>query len=47
MSTTQILDQVLDPFIDCLTLEAARKIVTLRADPVAQARLDQLAERAN
>ena len=47
MSTTEILEQVLDPFVDCLTPEAARKIVALRADPVAQTRLDQLAERAN
>ena len=47
MSTTEMLEQVLDPFVDCLTPEAARKIVALRAEPVVQARLDQLAERAN
>ena len=47
MSTTEILEQVLDPFVDCLTPEAARKIVALRADPAAQERLDELAERAN
>lgn len=47
MSTTEILEQVLDPFVDCLTPEAARKIVALRADPTTQARLDKLAERAN
>ena len=47
MSTTEILEQVLDPFVDCLTPEAAQKIVALRAAPAAQMRLDQLAERAN
>jgi hypothetical protein len=47
MSTTEILEQVLDPFVDCLTPEAARKIVALRADPAVQVRLDELAERAN
>ena len=47
MSTTEILEQVLDPFVDCLTPEAARKIVALRADPEAQVRLDELADRAN
>jgi hypothetical protein len=46
MSTTEILEQVLDPFVDCLTPEAARRIVALRADPAAQTRLDELAERA-
>jgi hypothetical protein len=47
MSTTEILEQALDPFVDCLTPEAARKIVVLRADPEAQSRLDALADRAN
>ena len=47
MSTTALLEQVLDPFVDCLTPEAARRVVALRADPEVQARLDQLADRAN
>jgi hypothetical protein len=47
MSTTEILEQVLDPFVECLTPESARKIVALRAAPEAQARLEQLADRAN
>jgi hypothetical protein len=47
VSTTEILEQVLDPFVECLTPEAARKIVALRADSATQARLDELAERAN
>jgi hypothetical protein len=47
MSTTEILEQVLDPFVECLTPESARKIVALRAAPEAQSRLDQLADRAN
>lgn len=47
MSTTEILEQVLDPFVECLTPESARKIVALRATPAAQSRLDQLADRSN
>jgi len=47
MSTTELLEQMLDPFVDCLTPEAARKIVALRADAKLQRRLDQLADRAN
>ena len=47
MSTTEIFEQALDPFVDCLTPEAARRIVALRADPADQARLDELAEKAN
>jgi hypothetical protein len=46
MSTTEILEQVLDPFVDCLTPEAAQKIVALRAEPAGQLRLDELADRA-
>jgi hypothetical protein len=47
MSTTEILEQVLDPFVECLTPESAQKIVALRAAPAAQTRLDELADRAN
>jgi hypothetical protein len=47
MSTTEIFEQALDPFVECLTPEAARKIVALRAHTAVQARLDELADRAN
>jgi hypothetical protein len=47
MSTTEILDQVLDPFTDCLTLQAARKIVDFHVDAETQARIDDLAAKAN
>jgi hypothetical protein len=36
MGTTELIEQVLDPFIACLTPEAARKIVALRAAPAVQ-----------
>ena len=42
-----VLDRVLDPFADCLTPEVAERIVQLRADAETQARLDELADRAN
>lgn len=32
---------------DCLTPEAARRIVELRADPATQAKLDEFADKAN
>jgi hypothetical protein len=47
MSTTELLHEVLDGFMECLTPEAARKIVELRASGELQTRLDQLADRAN
>ena len=47
MSTAEILQQILDPFAECLTADAARKIVALRADPEMQAHIDGLAEKAN
>ncbi len=46
MSAT-ILDQIIEPFAECLTLEAARKIVALRADDAMQGRVDELADKAN
>jgi hypothetical protein len=44
---TAILDRLLDPVGQALTPEAARRLIDLRADPQAQARIDRLAERAN
>ena len=46
MSTT-LLDRVIEPFADCLTPDAARKIVSVRADPELQSRVDTLADKAN
>ena len=47
MSTAEILEHVLDPFVACLTPEAAERIIALRADQTAQNRLEELADRAN
>jgi hypothetical protein len=42
-----LLDRLLEPSADCLTQEAARKIVDLRASEADQARVDELADKAN
>jgi len=42
---TDTLDRLLDPVSRCLTPEAARALVNLRADPSVQARLDELADK--
>jgi len=44
---TEILNSILDPVTDCLTPEVAQKILAVRLDPRVQARLDELAEKAN
>lgn len=46
MNTT-LLDRVIEPFAECLTTAAARKIVALRADAEMQTRVDELADKAN
>jgi hypothetical protein len=46
MSTT-LLDRLIEPFAECLTIEAARKIAALRADDAMQTRVDELADKAN
>ena len=45
--TTTLLDSVIDPLAECMTMEAARKIVALRLNDAEQAHLDRLADRAN
>lgn len=48
MSTSSdVMDRVLDPFMDCFTPEVARNVANLRADAETQARLDNLAQKAN
>ena len=44
---TTVLDRLLEPLGRCLTVQSARKIVSLRADPVAQAHIAKLAEKCN
>ncbi len=44
---TAILDRVLEPVTECLTPDVAAKLVTLRADAQTQARVDELADKAN
>ena len=45
--TSAFLDQIVEPFAECLTIEAARKVVALRADAALQGRVDELANKAN
>ena len=44
---TELLDQILDPLSRCLTPEVARRVIELRANPTAQQRMDELAEKCN
>src|SRR5437764_15487717 len=39
------LDQLVAPLADCLTLESARRLLALKANPRLQARVDDLAGR--
>lgn len=45
--STSLLDQVIEPFADCMSREVAQRLVAVRADEATQARLDALAEKAN
>jgi hypothetical protein len=44
---TSVLDRMLDPLSRCLDAESAKRVLELSVDPVVQARVDVLAERAN
>lgn len=47
LMNASLLDQIIEPFAECLTQEAARKIVAIRADEQLQQRVDALAHKAN
>jgi hypothetical protein len=42
-----VLDRFLDPITECLTPEVAERILKSRPDPRLQARIDELADKAN
>ncbi len=42
-----VFDEVLEPLFNCFTPEVARQIISIRADPDLQARLDSLDRKAN
>jgi hypothetical protein len=44
---TDILRSLLDPFTDCLTAEVAKRILAVQLEPRQQARIDELANKAN
>jgi hypothetical protein len=41
------LDRLLDPVAQCLTTDVARRLVAIRPDSTTQARIDELAAKAN
>lgn len=45
--TSTLLDQLIEPFAECLAPEAARKIAAIQADEALQTRVDFLADKAN
>lgn len=46
-ATPSVLDRLLDPVSRCLSFEGARALLEVQADPVAQARIEELAEKCN
>jgi len=45
MPPSELLDRLLEPIGQAFTSESAAKLVSVRADPVVQQRIDELAER--
>ena len=45
--TSTVHGRLIEALAECLTIDAARKIVTLRADDASQQYIDELADKAN
>jgi hypothetical protein len=45
--TASFTDQIVEPFVEFLNEDSARKIVELRASAEVQSKFDELAEKAN
>lgn len=46
-SSKSVLDEILDPLAECFTADVARRIVAISLHPQKQARIDELAVKAN
>jgi hypothetical protein len=46
-TTASVLDRLLEPVSQCLSLAGAQALLEVRADAVAQARIEELAEKCN
>jgi hypothetical protein len=46
-TSSGILDEVLDPLANCLTPEVAKRLLAVTLEPKRQARIDELAQKAN
>lgn len=44
---TSVLDRMLDPLVRCFDAESAKRLLESSVDPLVQARVDVLAEKAN
>jgi len=47
ISSTAILDHLLEPVTSCFSPQIAQRLANLRVDQGTQARIDELAEKAN
>jgi hypothetical protein len=47
LQSSSVLELMLEPLSRCFDTESARRVAELGVDPVVQARVDLLAERAN
>jgi hypothetical protein len=47
MRDTALLDQLLDPFTQCLDAESAQRVIAFGIAPAVQQRVSALAEKAN
>src|SRR5690242_15059786 len=45
--SSALLERLLEPLSQSLNVEAARKLIKLKADPATQARIDELARKCN
>ena len=43
--SSRVLDRLLEPISRCLNPDGARALIEMRADPVAEARIEELAEK--
>ncbi len=43
---SSLMDRLVDPLVECLTADTAKRLLSIKADPHLRARMEELAEKS-
>jgi hypothetical protein len=46
LKTSSFIDRLVQPLVECLTVEGAKRLLSIKADPQLRSRMEELAEKS-